>query len=148
MGIGAWLSWVESQPLGSVLLPELLSHAAGAKRRPLLLRWRPSGGSNWLNWSDLKFQRIFSVKACTLRIAKTPMANHACPCLGPLLAPRPPPATASNCLQLRQVQRIVAGIVACDSALRALSPLAVPRPSNYVKAQSSIEAWPKKPKQS
>ena len=42
----------------------------------------------------------------------------------------------------RQVQRIVAGIVACDPAL-----LAVPRPSNYVKAQSSIEAWPKKPKQ-
>src|ERR1700722_17156350 len=63
------------------------------------------------------------------------MANHAWPWLWSSSCPRLPPATASNNLQLRQVQRIVAGIVAYDSAL--------PKPSNYVKAQNSIEAWPK-----
>jgi hypothetical protein len=36
VGIGAWLSSVESQSLGSVLHPELLSHAAGSASAPSL----------------------------------------------------------------------------------------------------------------
>lgn len=144
MGIGAWLPWAGSQLLGSVLHPELLSHAAGsAEPRPLLLRWCPSRGSiahkpmmyaacvdqlAKLSWSkipaDIQCEGVHPRAHCC--IAKTPYGESRPPWLWLSACPRPPPVTASNGLQLRQVQRIVAGmspmIPHCEPQVRSLCP--------------------------